>query len=286
MARQFVVLGEVAWLSAALGDSLPELFRGLFGNVLVETARACTRDQDAFDCGVFKGAEGQRVRERTEQVSGIVTFAERQHSARVVAGRAMLVFLERIEEGGGRVTDVGEGAAQLVEIGAVLGMSWTMAIEDGLLLGSTRAQRVASDTGQVGLVDEQLVFGDAHWEDLGDVVVGQRVPVAIPCDEALDVAQLVEHACGVVGVARQRSQQGLLLCEKLEPCVTSIALEGARVGDRVHPMGQLASEVGEIAKAASAKEAQGELVETPLDPGLGQRSRMHPMQRLSADVSG
>ena len=121
---------------------------------------------------------------------------------------------------------------------------------------------------QVGLVDEELVLGDAHRQDVGDVLVGQRIPVALPGDEALDVAQPVEHAGGVVGVARQRPQQRLLLGEQLEARAPAHALERPQVGDGVHPVGELGLEVGEVAEAAPAKEAQRELAKTPLDPGL------------------
>ena len=70
------------------------------------------------------------------------------------------MLLERGQEGGGRSAKVGESAAQLVEVGAALGMLWTMSVEDGLQLRAPRQQRVAGDAAQIGLVDEQLVLGD------------------------------------------------------------------------------------------------------------------------------
>ena len=85
------------------------------------------------------------------------------------------------------------------------------------------------------------MLGDAHREDVGDILVGQRVPVALPGDEALDAAQLVEHARGVVGVARQRAQQRLLLGEELEARAPAASVEGPQVGDGVHPVGELAA---------------------------------------------
>ena len=182
---------------------MPQLVGGLFGHILVEPPGACAREQNALDGTVLACAVGQRVRERGEQRGGLVSFAQSKHLAGVVTGRAGRVLLERGQEGGGRGAKIGEGAAQLVEIGAALGMSWTMSVDNGLELGATRQERVAGDTAQIGLVDEQLGCGDAHREDIGDVLVGQRIPIALPGDEALDVAQLVEHAGGVVGVARQ-----------------------------------------------------------------------------------
>ncbi len=203
-ARQIVVLREVARLGAALGDGALELLCGLFGHVFIEPAGVCPSDQDALDRGVFEGAKEQRVGKRGEQVSGVVAFAQGQHPARVIASRAVLVFFERGEKGGRWITKIGKGAAQLVEIRPVLGVARAVPIENGSALGTARQERVARDTGQVGLVDEQLVLGNAHREDLGDVLVGKRVPNSFPRDEALDVAQLVEHAGGVEWVARQR----------------------------------------------------------------------------------
>ena len=63
------------------------------------------------------------MRERSEQIGCIVAFAKGQHSTRVIAGRAVLVFLERREEGGRRVTKIGKSTTQLVEIRPTLGMS-------------------------------------------------------------------------------------------------------------------------------------------------------------------
>ena len=151
---------------------MPQRVGGLFGHVLVEPAGAPAREQNALDGAVLQGAVGQRVREGGEQRGGVVTFAQSKNLARVVSGRAMFAFLERDQEGGGRGTEIGEGAAQLVEIPAALSMSWTMSVENGLELGATRQQRVAGDTAQIGLVDEQLMLGDAHREDIGDVLVG------------------------------------------------------------------------------------------------------------------
>ena len=151
---------------------MTQLVGGLFGHVLVEPAGGSAREQNALDGTVLERPVGERVRERREQVGGVVTFTQSKNLARVVTGRSMRVFLERREESGGRITEIGEGATQLVEIRAPLAAWWTMAVEDRLAPGATRQQRVAGDTAQIGLVDEQLVLGDAHREDIGDVVVG------------------------------------------------------------------------------------------------------------------
>jgi hypothetical protein len=178
-ARQCVVLGEVARLGAAFGDRLPQFVGGLFGYVLVEPAGLSAGEQNALDGAVLQGTVGQRVRERRQQVGGIVAVAQRQHLARVVAGRAGRVLLQRRQEGGGRLTESAEGASQLVECRAALGMWWTMSVDNGLQLGTPRQQRVARDTAQIGRVDEQLLLGDAHRQDVGDVRVGQRIPIAL-----------------------------------------------------------------------------------------------------------
>ena len=59
---------------------------------------------------MLERAVGERVRERREQIGGVVTFAQSENPARVVTGRAMLVFFESGQEGGGHVAEIGEGA--------------------------------------------------------------------------------------------------------------------------------------------------------------------------------
>ena len=86
MAGQRVVLSEVTRLCATFGNGLPELFRGLFGYVLIEPTRARASEQYALDGGVFEGAVGEGVRECSEQVGGVITFAQSQNLAPVVTG--------------------------------------------------------------------------------------------------------------------------------------------------------------------------------------------------------
>ena len=90
----------------------------------------------------------------------------------MVASRAGHAFLESREKCGRRITEVFEGAAQLVEIGTALGVLRPMTRQNRLLLSAARLELVPRDAGQIGFVDEQLTLGDAHREDLGDVIVG------------------------------------------------------------------------------------------------------------------
>ena len=147
--RKRVVFGEVARLDVRLKP----LGAGR-GDVFVEAAPLATRIQDSLDGVVLECAKGQRVREGLEQVTGVIAFAQREDRTRVVAGGARLLFLESREEFGGGFSEVVEGSAQLIEIGAVFGMAGTVARQDRVLLRAAWQERVASDAGQVGLVDE------------------------------------------------------------------------------------------------------------------------------------
>ena len=74
-----------------------------------------------------------------------------------------------------------------------------------ILAGAAWGQLVSRDAPQVGGVDEQLVLGDAHGQDIGDVLIGDSVAISIEGDEAVDGADAVDDAGGVVGVAATES---------------------------------------------------------------------------------
>lgn len=186
-AGKLVVLGEVWRLGTALGEVF-EFVGGGLGDVLLEPARVGARLQDSLDAIVLQGAIAERVRERLEQVRCVVCPAQKKYVAGMVASRAWQAFLEGGKEGGGGLTELCEGAAQLIEVRSAVGMRRPVTGQDRALLSTATTKLVSRDAGQVGLVDEELVLGDAHWQDLGDIIVGQRVPVAFPGDEALDVA--------------------------------------------------------------------------------------------------
>lgn len=173
LAGQRVVREKVARLGTALGDASRQfLGRGLC-DVLFEPATIGPCDQDSFDSGVVDGAVGERVREGLEQIGGVIALAQSKDLAGVVAGRARLVFFQGCEECGRRAAQVAEGAAQVVQIGAAVGVWRSMTGQDRALLGAARLELVACDAGQVGLVDKELVDGDAHGENLGNVFVRQ-----------------------------------------------------------------------------------------------------------------
>src|SRR5262249_57091860 len=107
---------------------------------------------------------------------------------------------------------------ELVEIdGAFAARGRVVAGGVELVAGAARGELVAGDAAEVGGVDEQLALGDAHGQDVGHVLVGDGVAVAFPVDEAVDAANAVGDAGGVVGVARERNELVfLLLGEALE----------------------------------------------------------------------
>lgn len=182
-----VVLGEVWRLGAAGGDVLESAGAGL-GNILLEPARVGAGLQDPLDAIMLQRAIAQGVSERFEQILCVVGFAQSQDPASMVARRARQAFLESTKEGGPGLAELGEGAAHLVDVGSAVGVRRPMTGQDRPLLSTATPKLVPRDAGQVSLVDEEFVLGDAHRQDLGDVVVGQRVPVAIPGKESLDVA--------------------------------------------------------------------------------------------------
>ena len=121
-ARERVVLGEIAGLGVALGDEVLEpSLRGLSG-VLVEPARRCAGDEDAFDGAVLEGAVGAGVGKCLDQVGRVPACAQRQDPARVVARRARLGPLQAGEEFLSWPSQVDEGPPQLVEIRTAISM--------------------------------------------------------------------------------------------------------------------------------------------------------------------
>src|SRR5262249_14783449 len=142
-----------------------------------------------------------------------------------------------------------ERGGELVEIDGALaprGRMVTRWIE--LVAGTARGELVARDATEVGGVDEQLALGGAHGQDVGHVLVGDGVAVAVPVDEAIDAADTVGDTGGVVGVARQRNELVfLLLDEALETCAPA---PSSLVDDGVEPFDELEAQVVDIAKGA------------------------------------
>ena len=142
------------------------------GDVLVQPAAIGPGGKDSLNRRVFERAVLESVRQGIEEVGGIVPVAQSEDLTGVIARRARLAFLEGEEEGVRRVSETVEGRAQLAEIGTTVGVAGAVPGKDRVLLRAPGLERVMRDQGQVGLVDEELVFGDAHGQDLGDVLVG------------------------------------------------------------------------------------------------------------------
>ena len=167
-----VVFGEVARLSAALGNSARQSPGRVLGHVLVQPAAIGPGSEDPLDRGVLERAVLEGVRKGFEQVVGVPAFTQSEDLARVVGRGARVALLEGRQKCVRGIAQVLEGAAQLVEVRTALGVSGAVPGEDRVLLRTARFQLVARDAVQVGLVDEELVLGYAHREDFGDVVIG------------------------------------------------------------------------------------------------------------------
>lgn len=84
------------------------------------------------------------------------------------------------------------------------------------LARTPRRQFVASEQSDVGTVDEDLLLGHTHREQVVDRFVGDGVAVAVPSNETIDAAHPVDDPCGVVGVSRKRAQMRHLLRKQFD----------------------------------------------------------------------
>ncbi len=185
----------------------------------------------------------------------------------MVGGGARLRSDQSDEELSGRMPDVVVGDAQLVEIGTAPRWQRVVTRQRGVVAGTLDPQFVASDQMEVGGVDEQLGLRDPDGQKLRHVLVGQGVAVALPGDEALDIAEPIHDAGGVVGVLRQRAQVGLLLGEEVDRCAAGLPV-ASQVAGAGAPRLELLGEVGLIAEAPPIEEAALQLPEAALDGGL------------------
>ncbi len=143
--RERVVLREITGLGVALGDEVLEPSLRGRGGVLVEPARRCAGDEDAFDGAVLEGAVRAGVGKRLREVGRVPARAQRQHTARVVSRRARLGSLQAGEVLLSRPAQVDEGPTQLVEIRTTIRMPWAVPRERHVLAGAARLELVAGD---------------------------------------------------------------------------------------------------------------------------------------------
>ena len=226
------------------------------------TRRACAaaaraaRMRSTARCSRAPKARG--VAERGVDVGGVVALAQEQDLARVVAptrgGPALLEAGRRRR----RARPCSSKATrELVEIDGALALA---AAGGGRRDRACRpAPRGASSwramQREVGGVDEELVLGDAHRQDVGDVLVGHGVAVAVPGDEAVDVADAVDDARGVVGVARQRHAGARCSSAKSSSARASLRARRRRSTMVSSQCGELGAHVVEVAEAAAVEEA-------------------------------
>jgi len=216
---------------------------------------------------VLEGAEARGVAERGVEVGGVVAGAQNEDAARLVAPDANRPRGEKPEEQGRALAHALECTGELIEIDRALAARRRM-VAGGVELHARASWRelVARDAPEVRRVDEELALGDAHGQDVGHVVVRDRVPVAFPIHETIDAAQAVRDASGVVGMAREGNELALLLLgESLEACAPS---PPSLINDGVEPRAELEAQVGHVAERPAVEKGALELPKTPLDAGF------------------
>lgn len=120
----------------------------------------------------------------------------------MVAAPSRLGDREGLEEVVSTLSHLLEGLGELIEIGNALALRRGMDPRRiDLHAGAASGDLVMGRKGEIGAVDEELVLGDAHGQDLGDVVVWDGVLIPVPGDEAVDGADAVDDPGGVVGMA-------------------------------------------------------------------------------------
>jgi hypothetical protein len=114
--------------------------------------------------------------ERVIDLVGAVARAQEQDLARLRGPDPGRAEAHQAEELGRALAHVAERDAELIEIDRAPALRRRM--EPGgieLLAGAARGELVTRDAPQIGGVHEQLALGDAHRQEVGDVVVGHGV---------------------------------------------------------------------------------------------------------------
>ncbi len=198
-----VVDAQVARLGGVLADSLGEAASRLLGDVLLEAARTADGRQDLAHGVGTQGAVACSALQGPDDILGIEAGTKAEDEARLMKIQPRRGLAHELEELGGTLAHALECLAQLVSIGGrAMSRGWVKAVRVELEALSAGGKLMASDAAQIGAVDEQLVLGDAHGQDVGDMVVGHRVAIALPVDEAVDAADSVGDTGGIVVVRR------------------------------------------------------------------------------------
>lgn len=182
-----VVLGEVARLGPADAKNLLEPARGVVGDVLVERPRRGAGLEDPLDGAVLERTEARGVSERTIEVSGVEPLAQEEDLSGVMAPGACRPGAQEPEESCGAIAEAGKHCGELVEIDRALPPGGLVeASRISFRTGAARRELVARDAVEIGGVNEELTLGNADGQDVGDVLVGDGVAVALPLDEPVD----------------------------------------------------------------------------------------------------
>lgn len=220
--------------------------------------------------------------EGEQNVRGGVFAAELEDLPSLIAALAWVVGAERSKVRLGALAHLREGVLELLKIGGGTATRGAMKVHRVEVEASTLGRELMlGNEAEVGGIDEEFLLSDPHREDLGDVVVGHGVAITVPGDEALDVGEGVDDACGVEGMSRERSEERSLLLEELKPGAFEL-LVGSGVADVDVPVAELSTHVVEIAKAAAVQEALLELPKATFNSRLvvglsraaGQRSKL------------
>ena len=226
--------------------------RGVLGDVFVEGARQGARGQDALDGGVVEGAELGGVTQREIDLLGAVARAQEQNLAGLGHPHPGRAEAHQAKELGGTLAHVAEREVELVEIERWPSL-WRGVQPGGVepQARASRAELVARNAPEIGGVHEQLALGDAHRQDVGDVVVGDRIRIAIPGHEAVDGAHAVDDTGGVVRVTRARNEVLAFFGKTLE---RRALVELPVIDDMVKPVRELGAHVVEVAEFATVEE--------------------------------
>lgn len=248
---QAVVLGEVPRRCAVHSELALEAAGGFFRDVFVERTRPVSRLKDSQDGLVAERSEAEGVPERRVDILGGVTLAQEQDAPGAVAPLARGCGAEPPKELCGVLAHLLEGRANLIEVdGRASAITSMETLRIDLQATSSWSELVGCNALEIGGVHEELALGDAYGEQIGDVVVGNGVAICLPVDKAVDVAEAIGDAGGVIAVARKRHQMGRFFREALKG---RGGMTLADVDDGGEPLGKLGVEVAQVTKLPARK---------------------------------
>lgn len=190
--------------------------------------------------------------ERGVEVGGVVALTEHENLSKLVNPLANWAGAREQEKVVGTLPHLVEGHAELIEIDrTVAARRWVVTMGVELVAAAAWSKLVSSDTAQVGGVHEQLVLGDANREDVGHVVVWNRVAIPFPVDEAVDAAHAVDDPSRIVGVSGQGDELVALFGEAIQG---GAAMPDPVIDDSVEPVGELGFHVIQIVKRTTVEE--------------------------------